>query len=62
MKPAYFPTTLRARGITAVSREDGRWTVTGRGPRRVITHDELNQVLNARPSKKKPHAGKQPRQ
>lgn len=57
-KPAFFPTVLRARGVTATSRPDGRWTVKHRGQTRTATHDELQALLNAKPHGKR----KQPRQ
>lgn len=52
--------TVRAKGVTAVYAGNGRWAVAGRGPKRMMTHDEVLGVLNSR-GKKKGADGKQSR-
>lgn len=47
----YIPTTIKFRGYFAESREDGRWTLRGRGQRSIVTHEELLGKLNSRPKK-----------
>ena len=54
----FMPTTLKSRGYYAESREDGKWIVRGRGPRRVVTFDELHALLNP-PKRQKAEAPKQ---
>lgn len=50
-KAQYIPTTIKFRGYFAESREDGRWTLRGRGQRSIVTHEELLGKLNSRPKK-----------
>ena len=48
----FMPTQLKSRGYYAESREDGKWIVRGRGPRRVCTFEQLQDLLN--PPRKTP--------
>lgn len=57
---SFQPTTLKTRDLVAVSREDGRWAVKGRGVKpALVTHDELQSLLAKQRAKR---ARKQSRQ
>ncbi|WP_156789209.1 MULTISPECIES: hypothetical protein [Burkholderia] len=53
MKKAQQPTvTLKFRGYFAAKTGTDQWFLRGRGERRVVTHSELLNVVNARPKRK----------
>lgn len=47
-----FPTTVRFRGYFAEQGVNGMWKLRGRGERRLVTHSELLNLVNARPKRK----------
>ncbi|WP_154676088.1 MULTISPECIES: hypothetical protein [Cupriavidus] len=44
-----YTVTLKFRGYFAGKRDDGRYDLRGRGQRSIVTLDELQVLLNARP-------------
>lgn len=50
-----FPASVRFRGYFAEQGVNGMWKLRGRGERRLVTHSELLNLVNARP-KRKPKA------
>lgn len=52
MKQQYTPATIRFRGYFAEQGVNNMWKLRGRGERRLVTHSELLNLVNARPKRK----------
>jgi hypothetical protein len=52
MKQQHTPATIRFRGYFAEQGVNNMWKLRGRGERRLVTHSELVNLLNARPKRK----------